>query len=247
MKDELTSRLSRGLSTQNARVRRYKFPPLRKSPQSGDGMGIGDFAPMDGAAIQQQLAEGFQEGLTRGFEQGLEEGRGEGYQEGVRLGFDEGLRKGHDEGKQAGRQLFIDAAGPLEAMTGEVKRWLEAYEQRRREELLQLVEKVSRQVIRCELTLHPTQLLTLVEEALSSLPKMPEELKVCLNPEEFHRISEAEPERAQAWNLASDAKLLPGECRVITETTEMDVGCQHRLEQCLDVLKETLLPEAYDA
>lgn len=247
MKDELTSRQNRGISTQGIRVRRYKFPPLRNPSQPGDGIGMGDFAPIDGAAIQKQLAEGFQEGMTRGFEQGMEEGRGEGYQEGARQGFDEGQRKGYDEGKQSGKQLFINASAPLEAMIGEVRRWLEAYEQRRREELLQLVEKVSRQVIRCELTLHPTQMLTLVEEALSSLPKIPEELKVCLNPEEFHRISEAQPEYVQAWNLASDAKLPPGECRVITETTEMDVGCQHRLEQCLDVLKETLLPEAYDA
>ena len=38
------------------------------------------------------------------------------------------------------------------------------------EELLALVKKVSEQVIRCELTLNPTQLLTLAEEALASMP-----------------------------------------------------------------------------
>lgn len=247
MKDELKSRLGRGTTGASARPRVYKFPPLRKNTLQDDTGGHNSFAPVDGAILQQQLADGFQEGMNRGFEQGLEEGRGEGYQEGVRLGFDEGLRKGHEEGKVAGRELFVEAAAPLDTVARQVNDWLSAYEQRRREELVQLVEKVSRQVIRCELTLHPTQLLTLVEEALSSLPKMPQELKVCLNSEEFRRISEAEPERAREWGLCADAQMNPGECRVITETSEMDVGCQHRLEQCVDALKESLLPESQDA
>lgn len=227
------------------RPRLYKFPPLRRDVQAR----WSDTVPTeaDSVSYQQQLAEGFQEGMQRGFEQGLEEGRGEGYQEGARLGFEEGMRKGLTEGKIAGLQQFIDAAGPLDAIAGRVKQYLADYETRRREELLQLVEKVSKQVIRCELTLHPTQLLTLVEEALATLVKTPEQLKVALNPEEYRRISEAEPERAREWGLWADAQLQPGECRVETETTEMDIGCQHRLEQCLDVLKETLLPEEQDA
>ncbi|MNL31460.1 flagellar assembly protein H [compost metagenome] len=106
------------------------------------------------------------------------------------------------------------------------------------------MEKVSRQVIRCELTLHPTQILTLVEEALSALPQQPEQINVMLNSEEHRRISEAEPEKVTQWGLMADPELAPGECRVVTNTTEMDVGCQHRLDQCMDVLKETLLPES---
>lgn len=227
------------------RPRLYKFPPLRRGGQARWSESAA--AETDSLSFQQQLAEGFQEGMQRGFEQGLEEGRSEGYQEGARLGCEEGMRKGLAEGKSAGLQQFIDAAAPLDAIAESVKAYLAGYETRRREELLQLVEKVSKQVIRCELTLHPTQLLTLVEEALATLPKTPEQLKVALNPEEYRRISEAEPERARTWGLWADASLQPGECRVVTETTEMDIGCQHRLEQCMDVLKETLLPEEYDA
>lgn len=232
------------------RPRVHQFPPLRsRRPATENNLRDGGVsAPfIDSASLQQQLADGFQEGMKQGVEQGLEEGRGEGYQEGARLGFDDGLRKGHDEGKLAGQQLFMDAAKPLAGVAEKLTHFLTEYETRRRDELLQLVEKVTRQVIRCELTLHPTQLLTLVEEALHSLPKMPEQLKVCLNPEEFRRINEAEPEHAKAWGLCADEQMLPGECRVVTETTEMDIGCEHRLQQCMDVLKDTLLPEMQDA
>ncbi|ABV14001.1 TPA: flagellar assembly protein H [Citrobacter koseri] len=225
--------------------RLYRFPPLRNRRMPAGVVADEDAAPtLDPADYQLQVKEGFQEGMNRGFAQGMEEGREEGYQEGIRLGFDEGMRKGLIEGKQQARQQFLDAAAPFERLTAEVRNYLDRYEQRRREELLQLVEKVTRQVIRCELALHPTQLLALVEEALTSLPHQPEQVRVQLNSEEFMRISEAEPEKAREWGLVADPSLEPGECRVITDTTEMDVGCQHRLDQCVDVLKNSLLPES---
>ncbi|MDK9583724.1 flagellar assembly protein FliH [Lelliottia wanjuensis] len=225
--------------------RLHKFPPLRKRRPT-HSVAEDSPAAIDGAAIQEQLQQGFQDGLNRGFAQGLEEGKEEGYQEGLRLGFDEGVRKGRSEGKTQARQQFLDAAHPLDEIIQSMETFMAGYEQRRREELLQLVEKVTRQVIRCELTLHPTQILTLVEEALSALPQQPEQINVMLNSEEHRRISEAEPEKVTQWGLMADPDLAPGECRVVTNTTEMDVGCQHRLDQCMDVLKETLLPGSRD-
>ncbi|EMH4164236.1 flagellar assembly protein H [Pluralibacter gergoviae] len=217
--------------------RLHKFPPLRQRGLAGT------LAQDDPALLSQQLKDGFQEGLNQGFAKGLEEGKEDGYQEGMRLGFEEGLRKGLSEGKQQARQQFLQAARPFESLSHELQQFLDGFEQRRREELLQLVEKVTRQVIRCELTLNPTQLLTLVEEALAGLPQPPAQIRVLLNSEEYCRISEAEPEKAREWGLAADAALAPGECRVVTDTTEMDLGCQHRLDQCVSVLKENLLPE----
>lgn len=216
--------------------RLYKFPPLRKSWQQ----------IMGDQGAHQQLLQDFQDGVNRGFAQGMEQGKEEGYQEGVRLGFDDGIRKGLAEGKQQAKQQFISAAVPLENVLGELQSYLAAYEQRRREELLQLVEKVARQVIRCELALRPTQLLTLVEEALSSLPLVPEQIRVHLNSEEFNHINEIEPEKVKQWGLCANAELAMGECRVVTDTSEMDIGCQHRLDQCIDVLKDTLLAENHD-
>lgn len=224
--------------------RLYHFPPLRhRQPSMPPQSGQENTQVSEPADYQAQLKEGFQEGMNRGFAQGVETGREEGYQEGMRQGFEEGTRKGLVEGRQLARQQLLEAAAPFERLTTEVRNYLDGYEQRRREELLKLVEKVSRQVIRCELALHPTQLLALVEEALSSLPQPPEQVRVHLNSEEFMRISDAEPEKTRAWGLVADPALEPGECRVITDTTEMDVGCQHRLDQCVTVLETTLLPE----
>lgn len=43
--------------------------------------------------------------------------------------------------------------------------------------------------------------------------------------------------------LTPSADLQAGECRVITDKSELDIGCEHRLDQCMSALKETLLPE----
>jgi Flagellar biosynthesis/type III secretory pathway protein len=225
--------------------RLYKFPPLKKSWQKSTAeQVINEDVGASAEAFEQQLTQGFNDGLNRGFAQGMEEGKEEGYQEGARLGFDEGMRKGLVEGKVQARQQFQEATQPVDTLIDQLETFLSGMEVRRREELLQLVEKVTRQVIRCELTLHPTQLLTLVEEALTSLPQAPEQVKVLLNSEEYRRISDTEPEKAQQWGLAADPELEPGECRVVTESAEMDIGCEHRLEQCMTALKENLLPEA---
>ena len=224
--------------------RLYKFPPLKKSWQkSATEQAATDDPGFSTEAFEHQLTQGFNDGLNRGFAQGMEEGKEEGYQEGARLGFDEGMRKGLVEGKVQARQQFQEAAEPVDTLIDQLESFLAGMEVRRREELLQLVEKVTRQVIRCELTLHPTQLLTLVDEALSSLPQTPEQVKVLLNTDEYRRISDTEPEKAQQWGLAADPELEPGECRVVTESAEMDIGCEHRLEQCMTALKDNLLPE----
>ena len=186
------------------------------------------------------LIVGFAQGMTEGQEQGFSEGHQQGFAEGRRQGYTEGSLAGQQEG----RKQFVEAAQPLEAITGKVNDFLAHIERKQREDLLQLVEKVTRQVIRCELALQPTQLLALVEEALAAFPAMPETLQVMLSTEEFNRLRDAVPEKVSEWGLTPSPDLPPGECRVITDKSELDIGCEHRLEQCMTALKETLTPES---
>lgn len=135
--------------------------------------------------------------MTEGQEQGFSEGHQQGFAEGRRQGYTEGSLAGQQEG----RKQFVEAAQPLEAITGKVNDFLAHIERKQREDLLQLVEKVTRQVIRCELALQPTQLLALVEEALAAFPAMPETLQVMLSTEEFNRLRDAVPEKVSEWGL----------------------------------------------
>jgi flagellar assembly protein FliH len=212
--------------------RPYRFPP--RSSQSAAEWGG------DPAELQQAIANGFQEGIDRGYQEGLQQGEEAGRQAGMNQGREEGFRLGREEGRREGRRDFELAAKPLDAVGQQMQQYLAELEHKRREELLELVKKVSQQVIRCELTLHPTQLLSLVEEALASMPSDGDDVQVLLNPEEFARIKAIAPERAESWKLVADERLALGECRVITTQAEADVGCQQRLDACIDTLSEHL-------
>lgn len=217
--------------------RPYRFPPrcsgaLQEQWQGGD--------PVE---LQRAVADGYQHGSEKGYREGLEQGREAGQEEGLRAGRQEGLRQGREEGRAEGRQIFETAAQPLDRLRAEFQRFAENYEAQRREQLLELVQKVAKQVIRCELTLHPTQLLSLADEALAAMPERPQGVQLLLNPEECARIRELAPERAAAWRLVPDERLALGECRLLTAEEETDIGCQQRLDSCMQVLDEHLLGE----
>ncbi|QUE76168.1 flagellar assembly protein FliH [Stutzerimonas stutzeri] len=217
--------------------RPFRFPPRVRSAAADSMAG-------DPAALQRAVADGFQEGIDKGYEQGLEQGREAGHREGLERGVEDGKAIGREEGRVAGRRAFDEAARPMDELVERFERFRQEFEQARREQLLELVQKVSKQVIRCELTLHPTQLLTLAEEALAAMPGDQEDVRILLNPEECTRIKELAPERAAAWRLVPDEKLALGECRVVTAQAEADIGCQQRLDSCMDTLAEHIKAEA---
>lgn len=229
------------MKTLRGRYRVHRFPP-RHALQPDKSSGSADF--------QRQLMDGYQQGLQKGFAQGISEGQETGFQEGQAKGQAEGYRQGYAEGSLAGQQAglaqFTEAAQPLEAIADSLNDYFAHLQRKQREDLLQLVEKVTRQVIRCELALQPTQLLALVEEAIAAMPGVPDPLKVCLSVEEFNRIQSVAPEKVAAWGLAPSADLSAGECRIVTDASELDIGCGHRLEQCMTVLQETLVPDEAD-
>lgn len=219
--------------------RPFRFPPRVRTAAE-----MADSVAGDPAALQRAVADGFQEGIDKGYEQGLEQGREAGHREGFERGVEDGKAIGREEGRVQGRRAFDEAARPMGELVERFERFRQEFEQARREQLLELVQKVSKQVIRCELTLHPTQLLTLAEEALAAMPGDQEDVRILLNPEECTRIKELAPERAAAWRLVPDEKLALGECRVVTAQAEADIGCQQRLDSCMDTLADHIKAEA---
>lgn len=212
--------------------RPYRFPP--RSAPAAAGL------EHDPAALQRALADGFQAGSEKGFEQGLQQGIEAGRREGFEQGHEQGLRQGLEEGRRQGQLIFEEASAPLAQASVELRDFLAEFELKRRQELLELVKKVAQQVIRCELTLHPTQLLALVDEALAAMPANQGDVRILLNPEECARIKELAPAQAASWRLVPDDKLALGECRVVTAQAEADVGCQQRLDACVDTLSAHL-------
>jgi flagellar assembly protein FliH len=214
--------------------RPYHFPPLAHvvasngSPASGSSTAAEDW--------QGAMADGYRQGQRDGYDVGLEQGRAEGLQ----AGHAEGLERGYEEGRRQAQAELEAAVKPVDAMLRALKKLKTEYRNAQRNEVVDLVGKIARQVIRAELALQPVQMLALVDEALAAMPPTRDEVEVLLNPEEMKRIQELDPKRAKKWNLLPDPSLEPGECRVKAGDHEVDAGCQGRLAACMEQVREGL-------
>lgn len=226
-------------------LRPHRFPPLSQFSHTNALVAVGGaHAHGDPAQLQSTMAEGFQQGLDKGYEEGFESGRERGHRDGLSSGYQEGHQKGLGEGRQEALSQFDGLARPLEAALADLHKLQADYQSALRKEVVDLVAKVARQVVRCELTLQPTQLLALVDEALSVMPPSPDGIEIFLHPEERQRIMELAPERTAGWTLMADPRLELGECRVKVGDREADAGCRQRLGAVMDQVRAQLLEHA---
>lgn len=211
--------------------RPHRFPPLAQLHARRE---IENSSP---AQLQAALADGFQEGLSKGYE--------EGYASGLQTGSDEAQAAGREQGREQGvremQERFERAARPVDGLLTALKDLQVELQAAARKEVVDLVEKVARQVIRAELTLQPAQLLALVDETLASMPIARDGIEVYLNAEDLRRITELAPERAQAWTLLPDPALESGECRLHAGGREADAGCRQRLAACMTQVRSQLV------
>ena len=220
-------------------MRPYRFPPLdvlQKPVQQG---------PATEAAVVDPHA------LTKAFEQASQRGHEEGFAQGIhageQTGFAQGLVRGQEEGRTQGMQSvraeFAAVCSPVQVLHEQLEQLHADWQASLRKDVIDLVERVARQVVRCELTLQPAQILALVEETLSGMPQRTGELQVYLHPADLQRIQELDASRIPAWNLLADSALEAGECRLRVGDVEVDAGCKQRLAACMDQVREQLLPE----
>jgi flagellar assembly protein FliH len=223
--------------------RPHRFAPLSQLTGSELLWSVG--VPQHTAAqLQASAAEGFQKGLDRGYREGHESGQRRGFEEGCAEGLQQGRRQGAEEGRREALARFEKLTVPVESIRQSLATLHAEHDMALREEVVGLVSKVARQVVRCELTLQPAQLLSLVDEALATLPSKPDTgIEVYLNGEDLERIAQLDPERTRRWNLIPDSHLEHGECRIKAGEREADAGCRQRLAACMEQVATQLLPD----
>lgn len=216
---------------------RFRFPPLRSVVRDVSAREpAAPAAAAQGSDIDARIEEGFRQGMEDGYRAGFEHGEAEGLKQGRDAGFAAGAQQARD----ALRGEYAGIAKTLDAMRDAFARVQAEYLAARRTELVDVVAKVAKQVIRCELTLQPSQMAALIEETLETMPASGEAPEVHLSPDDHARLAGLLPERARHWRLVPDARLEAGECRVLLGGNEADAGCQHRLDACVERIGEQL-------
>lgn len=215
-------------------ARRYRFPAL-----------LGEVETSDEGTDWQNYQQAFEQGYQEGVRQGHEEGAALGIDEGRKLGHMEGFTQGQQEGLQAGKQDIDTQLNEIIAPLGALKALLEEghAEQIKGQQnlILDLVRRVSQQVIRCELTLQPQQILKLVEETLNALPEDQSEVRIHLEPSAVVKLKELGEDKIRGWHLVSDAGISAGSCRIVSDKSDADASVETRLNACMEQVEAKLL------
>jgi len=225
----------------SVRYRPYHFPPL--DLVLADSAQPEQVQDADAPAGTQELAQAYEQAAQRGHAQGFAQGQSEGESAGYAAGHEAGLDAGRAQALAGARDELQRLGAPLTALTAQLQALHADWEASLRKDLVGLVEKVARQVVRCELTLQPAQILALVEETLSGMPQRTGVVHVFLNPADLQRIQELDAARIPAWQLQADSGLEAGECRLLVGEEEVDAGCKQRLAACMEQVRGQLLQE----
>lgn len=153
----------------------------------------------------------------------LERIQKQAYEEAYARGLREGTAAGQAQIKEKAR-LFIRLANLLE-------RPLKDSDDRLEQELLQLCLAVARQIIRREITLDSGHIIAVIREALSALPMYSQKMRIRLHPEDADRVRSYLSESGEdiSWQIVEDPALTRGDCKVVTEFSQVDASLDKRL------------------
>lgn len=224
-------------------LRPYRFPPLDVLQLECTPRLHAAQTATESAGDPQALAQAYEQAVQRGHAQGWAQGQQEGVQVGRTAGLEQGLQEAHANALQAAREQLQRLSAPIDALHAQLQGLHADWQASLRKDVIDLVERVARQVVRCELTLQPAQILSLVEETLSGMPQRTGAVEVFLNPMDLQRIQELDAARLPAWSLLADSALEAGECRLRVGEEEADAGCKQRLAACMEQVKQQLLPQ----
>lgn len=124
---------------------------------------------------------------------------------------------------------------PLAQLDGEVEK-----------ELLHVALAVGKQLARRELRVDPAQVIGIIRESLAQLPAAARAVRIHLHPEDAATVRErlAEPAQERAWTVVEDPTLSRGGCMVRTETSQIDVRLDSRINAIIaNALGEERAPE----
>ena len=149
--------------------------------------------------------------------------------------WEEGYRKGHDEGLAAGQAEIAQRAARLDQLWHALDRPFEQMDEAVEEALVELAVTLAQALVRRELRTDPGQVVAVVREALAALPIASRHVRVCLHPDDVAIVRDAlmahagGDDASRDWQLQEDPTLMRGDCRILSENSQIDATMEKRL------------------
>lgn len=217
-------------------ARRHQFAPLQGQALGLDSGNEGHTGQWQD--YQQAFDKGYDEGVNQGYQAGRQNGEEEGKQAGYAAGFHQGRIEGQQQGKMDVDQQLNEIIAPLSALKSLLEDGHNKQILTQQQLIVDLVRRVAHQVIRCELTLQPQQILALVEETLAALPNDATDIKIHLQPNAVDELKQLAPEKIKDWTLVPDNNITQGGCRILCDQCDADASLETRLNASMDQVEQ---------
>lgn len=145
--------------------------------------------------------------------------------------YEEAYARGYKEGLAAGQEKIKTQAQRLTQVIGKLNTPLAELDEAVEKELLAFILTICRFVIRRELSVNPGQIVAVVKEALGVLPVSCRNIRVFLHPEDATLIRKLMPQEDEerTWKVVEDPSMAKGDCRVISDTSQIDATLEKRI------------------
>lgn len=148
--------------------------------------------------------------------------------------YQEGFAAGMRDGRAQGEVFSLH----MKDLLTELDRSLQRFEGAMAEEILDLALEVARQLVRQSIRANPELVLTVVREAIESLPQLTEHPVLILHPEDAKHVRQmlAYEYQESVWRVVEDLHMERGGCRVETSESEIDATLESRWKRIVAVL-----------
>ena len=167
----------------------------------------------------------------------------EAYNKGHDEGFKQGLQAGKLEGKKQALKQAEDALKPQVKSLQNLSEFMCQPYQKISEDvfanLVEMVIKISKKIIKTEITYDSDWIIQVLEEAVAKLPSESKPTELYLNSEDLSVIEAHYDPLNKNWQLFSDDKLQKGTCRVVQEATSLIDDWQVKLEAIMEEIQLT--------
>ena len=148
--------------------------------------------------------------------------------------YQEGFAAGMRDGRAQGEAFSLHMKDLLAELEGSLLR----FEQAMAGDILELSLEIARQLVRQAIRTDPEMILTVVREAIESMPQLTEHPVLILNSEDANIVRQmlAYEYQESVWRVVEDPGMARGGCRVETSESEIDATLEGRWKRIVEAL-----------
>lgn len=198
--------------------------------------------------------EAHEEGLLLGRQEGLKKGLEEGRRLGMEQGREQGLLEGREQGQKEGhtaayRKAEADISQQMQTVKSVITHLTHAMNEQDYQlehALLNLSKEIAKHVIQRELKIDSSHIISIVRQALATLPPSRDNVRILVNQDDLPFIEQAIADSGENWRVVGTKQIDRGGCRVETDQSAVDFTTGERFKQVLEQIVNRQFAEDVD-